>query len=483
MKASLSYVMKFYTRCGIFLLILVPGLGWAQDTHYWTQQFGTHAALLSGSSVAASDDNSVVYYNPAAMSFLDSTSISVNGTVYKGNFKDFEGGAGTGLDMKSNYFQTLPLIISGIIHFKKQPRVNLGYGVLQKVSSTFTATARKDDIRNIIDDAESPGNEEFIGQYTLSNALSEQLFVVSGSYRFSDRFAVGIASLMGYRAQVYNSVLSARIVPNGNIGIISNNETYYLKYSSLRLYEKISAQYEAGPWAAAITVTLPSFRLGGTGIISADLNPNNINVTGAGRFSYLANDRQEKLPATFKNPWSLNAGFAFFADNTNFYVSAEYFGSVPEYDVMTPRPGFFVRPASEDQQAAVEQLLEVKDIHKAITNFAIGAEHSFSPALMGYVSMRTDFSYANDERKSESIGIYPVVIDWNVYHVNTGVLVKRKSFDVSIGLQYSWGSSHDTVQFMNFDNPDERNFLHGYLHDIQATYRSFGLIVGYSHRF
>ncbi|AYB30037.1 hypothetical protein D4L85_05345 [Chryseolinea soli] len=47
----------------------------AQDTHYWTQQFGTHAALLSGSSVAASDDNSVVYYNPAAMSFLDSTSI------------------------------------------------------------------------------------------------------------------------------------------------------------------------------------------------------------------------------------------------------------------------------------------------------------------------------------------------------------------------------------------------------------------------
>jgi len=36
---------------------------------------------------------------------------------------------------------------------------------------------------------------------------------------------------------------------------------------------------------------------------------------------------------------------------------------------------------------------------------------------------------------------------------------------------------------MNFDNPDERNFLHGYLHDIQATYCFFGLIVGYSHRF
>ena len=48
----------------------------AQDDHYWAQQFGATGTLMGGAMVGGVNDNSAVFYNPAAFvyppSYLDS---------------------------------------------------------------------------------------------------------------------------------------------------------------------------------------------------------------------------------------------------------------------------------------------------------------------------------------------------------------------------------------------------------------------------
>ena len=68
---------------GVFAGVLLMHLMAAsQDTHYWTQQFGTRSALLGGAVVGGVRDNSMIFYNPAAIAFIDSSSFSINANLY-----------------------------------------------------------------------------------------------------------------------------------------------------------------------------------------------------------------------------------------------------------------------------------------------------------------------------------------------------------------------------------------------------------------
>ena len=42
----------------------------AQDSHYWTNQYGTESWLLGGAVVGASADLASTYYNPAALAVI-----------------------------------------------------------------------------------------------------------------------------------------------------------------------------------------------------------------------------------------------------------------------------------------------------------------------------------------------------------------------------------------------------------------------------
>ena len=39
----------------------------AQDSHHWTQQYGTRSTLLGGAVIGSASDLSATYYNPGAI--------------------------------------------------------------------------------------------------------------------------------------------------------------------------------------------------------------------------------------------------------------------------------------------------------------------------------------------------------------------------------------------------------------------------------
>ena len=48
----------------LIILMLVSYALTGQDSHYWSNQFGTRSSLLSGAVIAGYSDNSMIHYNP-----------------------------------------------------------------------------------------------------------------------------------------------------------------------------------------------------------------------------------------------------------------------------------------------------------------------------------------------------------------------------------------------------------------------------------
>ena len=59
----------------IFVLMIVCGTGFAQDNHYWTNQYGTKSNLLGGAVVGKVLDLSSTYYNPGWLAFIEKTEV------------------------------------------------------------------------------------------------------------------------------------------------------------------------------------------------------------------------------------------------------------------------------------------------------------------------------------------------------------------------------------------------------------------------
>ena len=71
-------------RAAWFLIVLLlpsTSVLVAQDSHYWTNQFGNRARLLGGAVIGSVDDVSAVYYNPGALALVDDVKLALAGRV------------------------------------------------------------------------------------------------------------------------------------------------------------------------------------------------------------------------------------------------------------------------------------------------------------------------------------------------------------------------------------------------------------------
>ena len=62
---------------------IVNNLVWAQDGHYWTQQYGTRSMLLSNSVIGGVEDLGAVYYNPGRLGLIENPAFLLSAEVYE----------------------------------------------------------------------------------------------------------------------------------------------------------------------------------------------------------------------------------------------------------------------------------------------------------------------------------------------------------------------------------------------------------------
>ncbi|WP_224485139.1 hypothetical protein [Robertkochia aurantiaca] len=466
----------------IFVLLPLSVLH-AQDTHYWTQQFGNRSALMSGAVVGGASDNTMLFYNPGSLAFLKDASVSVNANAYRVEAIRIKNALGNEADFQSDQLGSVPLLAGGMINLQDQ-RWKLGYGFLAPVDFNFKGIARADGNFNIIDDAESPGAEETVGESSISNKVKELLFAFAASYRLDEHWGFGVSSFFTVRSHTYNRTLSIYSFANDEaVGLVGGNLIQNVDYYNVRYALKVGINYQKEPWGVGLTLTSPSLNLFGKGTTASNIAARNLKLIGDDRVSGVATDRQAKLKTTFKSPFSASFGANYAPGASTYAVTVQYFSGIDIYNIMNPAPGSFVRPVSIAPALGSNQFLQVGAGARSVFNVALGYEYAIDEDFTYYFSGRNDMSYFDEDLNDRS-GIQVTTSSWDLYHFASGFTFDKANSSLSLGLLFSTGKN-DRYEQSGSINPSlqEGDLLRGAVTITEASYTSLGVLFGFTYYF
>ncbi|WP_153798728.1 hypothetical protein [Foetidibacter luteolus] len=456
-----------------------------QDANYWNSNYGPGAFFTPGAVVAYNKDSGVFFFNPALMGLSTKSSTTISANIYQLSNTKIKDGVGTGKDLLASNTAIVPLMVSGSISIRGKKPFTVGYALMNQPVVNYITSQRLDAQKNVLDDSYSPGNEFFIGQYSEQNRITQTTGILSFGIKLSERWAAGLSIEGMLHKQNYDVGYSARAIVNAPDSIFpplsSFVVNYMATYVNVNMRFKAGVAYNEGRHHAGLTVSTPTLRIAGTGTLLSDIVISNIRSVPANiNISLLANARQENLTSRHRMPVSIAGGYAFdFNNGGQIYFAAEYFNRLKDYNVLSPRGDYFIRPDTGENNKNTTSQLRLRDSRKAITNFAIGLALPVKQNVMGYVSARTDFNYDNLPYDEE--GYTPNISSWNIYHMQLGVNVKKRKFNLRTGLLLSYGVTSKHYQQVNFDNPDESNFLLGVTGQTKARHYTLGVMFSYIH--
>ena len=464
-----------------FAALLTGGFvpsGSAQDSHYWSNAYGTRSSFMGGAVVGGVDDTSAGYYNPGALGFIENPSLSVSADAIRITDLHIANGVGGAGELDSEEVEVIPLLVSGVVKFDAlSDRHTFGYSFLSRNNHRMKVSARREATEEVLTNPLAPGQENFIGQFTRNDQLVEIWGGASYAYRYSEHLSIGVTNFLALRSQDLSQTTFARAV-NLNQGVTgATDSTLFLDYWNTRLLWKVGVSLRYPTWRAGLAVTTSSVNLLGQGTVGADFTVSNVDIDGDGTpDTFVGDDRQEDLDSEFRTPLSIAAGIEFkLTEATQVGISAEWFAPQSRHTVMAPKSKPFTRSIGEFPATDSRDLLRVTHGAAEVFNMGIGVEHDFTPKLQGYFSFRSDYTYLEDDPGQ---GIPLGFSGWDLYHTTLGLNVKRKSSVLGLGMVYSFGRRDDFPQLENFSNPEEAGFLTGVPEDAEARYQALTFLLG-----
>lgn len=463
---------------------------YAQDANYWSASYGPGGFFMPGAVIANNKDSGVLFYNPALLALSHKKTTSISGTVYQLQSIKISDGAGTDKDLSSRVFSTIPQMLSGNFSLGKKKPFYLSYAIINTPVINYRTSQRLDARKNVLDDRYSPGPEYYIGQYIEQNSVNEMSALVAAGFALRPGLSAGLSVEGQTHRQHYNSTYISRALSSSSGDSISsapplasNDGIYDINYTAIGLKFKVGIAYDVARHHLGLVVTSPLINIGGSGTLLVDNAINNMPDTYDGTpFSSLANLRQTGLKPKWKMPLSIALGYAYDYRKGQIYFAAEYFQRVKEYSIITPKKGYFLRPDTGDNDALTDAVLRLKDARKAVVNFAAGISYGIRPDITAYCAFRTDFTYADEDLLYiNDAGNTANTSLWDSFHCQLGANLKRKKYNLRVGLLLSYGHTGQYPQVINFTNANESNLLLGDAGIVPATHLQAGIMLGYIH--
>lgn len=454
----------------------------AQDANYWSDSYGPGGFFSPGAVIANNKDSGVLFYNPALQALSPKKSVSISGTVYQMESIRIKNGAGTGKDLHSRITSSVPQMLSGTVALGRKKPVYIAYALTHTAVFNYNVSQQQDTKLNVVDGANSPELEYYIGQYNFQNVTRETSALISTGFKLSERWAIGFMAEGQSRSQHYSEDFSARALIGGSssstLPLASNEGAYQVDYHHIGLKLKMGLSYEINRHHLGLLFSSPLIHLNGKGTLLSSNAIGNVHFLDQEAINLLASTRQTGLKTTYKTPASVALGYAYDYQKGQIYFAAEYFMKVKDYNILTPRPEFFVRPDTGTNNSSTIALLEMREGRKAIFNMAVGVSYQLNPLLMGYCSFRTDFNYAD---RQDTNGFSPNTATWDNYYCQLGVNVKRSKYNLRAGLLLGYGHTGNYLQPINFDDPKESNLLTGTIGTVPATRATAALMIAFIH--
>lgn len=465
----------------------------AQDANYWSAGYGPAGYFMPGSVIAQNRDSGVLFYNPALLVNTAGSTSSLSGTIYQWQSIFMKDGLGTGLHLRSQGTSIVPMVASHAVPFiKKKLPFTLAYAIVHTPVIDYGVSQQKDVVQDVLNNSYSPGAETFIGQYKSANRVDHTSFQLAGGMRLNKRISVGLTAEAFVRKQstTVDYVGRAIMNPAGPDTVLAPittvSENYTASYHQAGFRVRAGLAWELSPsHHVGFLVTTPTWKVNGKGTIISNVEISNLMVTPAQAINILASTRQSSLKTNWKNPLSIAAGYTYMHQRGQLYICAEYFAPVKAYQVLKPKPAAFIRPDTGSSNAAAS-MLQLNDERRGVLNVGIGASYRVMGSTLIFASLRTDFTYdkgINGDVRTVTEGYKVNTTDWDMYHAQVGVSMRKKRYHVRAGLLLSYGSTGRYDQTINLDHPDEDNFLLGDPQPVNARTIQAGALISYIHNF
>lgn len=457
----------------------------AQDSHYWTQQYGARASLLGGAVIHGIDDNSTVYYNPANLVFIQHKTISLNTSIYKYEDATISDALGEDLDLKSQRVSIFQNMISGLLTKDPDERYRIGFNILARNNANFDYNQYFESTFELIPDY--PGKETYTGSSELRTTLSETWGCLGAGYRLNNNMSLGLTLIATYRNQKHTFGYIARafndsLAASGNNPILYAENSYFSHSRSnvVNFLAKFSFHARFNKWRLGLNITSPSLTIFGEGRVQRDIYLLNL----PGNLDLIKTGNQRTLPAEFRYPITIGLGAAYLYPSGMLSIAIEYFGEVGAYKMVSALPIDATTPTNRGP--GVEDFLSVHQGARAVLNFGIGWEQKISEKIIFHMGLRTDFSYAKN--RPDLAGLHTIVhVPVDLFHLSAGLSFKRKASRISFGINYSYAQGRGR-QILNLTAPiidiQQQLFLTGIPSNSAFVYsHSATLLIGYTYYF
>lgn len=436
-----------------------------QDYHQWSEHFGTRASLLGGAATAGLGDNATVYYNSAAMSFVENPSLSISVNAYRISDIRLKNALGNGYDLKETQLTTMPNLIAGIFVPKKHQRVRLGYAVITRKNFSSKYDYLFQGYREVVSATNGP--ESFVAGYNQFHSLQEYWAGISISYKVSKHFSLGLSHFGAYRTVKYsNSVNLSALPTDGSTGdVTSFNSDISFNYWNVKGLFKPSIALDFENFKFGISFTTPSFNMLGKANVYRDFSIINMNELILTDLKIV--DRAEKLKTQHKENGSLAFGVSWKLGKKAWlhWTNETFFGG--KYYLIfdaDQAPSTYPANLSNDAISSFfgdQHFLAFGEETVARTNLGIGLEVSLTPKWDLYLGGRTDF-LTNEKPyfDYERIGID--ASKWNLYHASLGLaFTSEKLKRYSAGFEFAFTPKREFYHVINLNNPATENLYIG----------------------
>jgi len=406
------------------ILITISGLSNAQDSQYWSKQYGTYGTLLGGAVIGAVSDLSATFYNPGAMAFSKDSTLILTTNSFQFIYINFNSAASTNLILDSWYTNASKGIFAIRLPFKWLEDDQLVVSYLAKQDFMFYST----------DYSITPYySKDYSSKFLLLDlSLFESWYGITWSKPFSKNIGFGVTMYVPYISQ---RVLKQSIIQKYNeidktMDVIAATD---IDYFNLRLLWKAGISVDLGKWMIGLSLTTPSINLFGSGKSSIILSKAKIDTLST--IPDLANNYQNELSTKYKSPLSVGFGTAYYWENTVLYFSAEWFNKVSNYFIMEPEP-FISQSTGEEIQYNINYSL------RSIFNFSFGVKQTLSKNFIYYGSISTDkttYDLNNPNLLTLST--------WDIIHIGSGAQFNYHKLSITLGLSYGYSGN----LFRNFN--------------------------------
>lgn len=410
---------------GIGLICFVTLNGAAQDSHYWTHQYGMQGNLLGGLVIGSVTGLAGTFYNPGSLPLIDQSQVILASKVIEFSNVTLKSLAMSGRNLSYSDVGPAPTMLAGTIKLRGLGNHWLGYSYLTRqavnIDISGTATVTGNFVPSV------PGMAQAAIDYELSERLTETWWGLTWAYKISPSLGIGVSQYVTVRVHHVDFETGTEVsLPNGNVSLASASRiSYYLNW---RLLWKAGVIWDSPGLTLGATLTTPSLGLygrGNTGVNNTAVGPlpNNGSPNG-----YVEADYQTGLKAEYRTPLSMGAGATLKLDELRIYASAEWFSRVNTYAVV-PGRDFVGQTTGQTLSNSVSNEL------RSVLNYGVGLEYIYRPDLKFYWSFLTDHT-----ARPVSTRANLSFADWDIYEFVGGATFKIRSSAFALGVGVGFGN-------------------------------------------